>query len=233
MMKHSEAVETMAAERYLLDELKPEARDSFEEHVFECPECAFDLRTGAAFIAGTRDTLPGLGLTEPTEIAKSASCGSRLRESPATPLPRLWAWAAPALAASLAILAYQNFETIPSLRSAAAVPRLLPITEIHTGVRGSEHTSVLADRQRGAVLLITLPETADAATFTIELSDAQGQAVWSQKIPSTTGSAGDETLSLVLPPSALRQASYTLHVSETDSQGHSASIERRILDFHF
>jgi len=47
-MDHSEAVREMAAERYLLDELEPEAREAFEEHVFDCPECALDLRAARA-----------------------------------------------------------------------------------------------------------------------------------------------------------------------------------------
>ena len=49
-MDHNEAIEQMAAERYLLDELTPELRDAFEEHAFDCPECTLDLRAGAAFI---------------------------------------------------------------------------------------------------------------------------------------------------------------------------------------
>ena len=42
-MTHSEAVQQMAAERYLLDELAPDVRDAFEEHMFDCQECALDV----------------------------------------------------------------------------------------------------------------------------------------------------------------------------------------------
>ncbi len=42
-MDHSEATRTMASEKYLLDELSDEARDSFEEHFFDCRVCAADV----------------------------------------------------------------------------------------------------------------------------------------------------------------------------------------------
>ena len=35
-MDHSEAVQLMATERYLLGELSPDQREAFEEHFFEC-----------------------------------------------------------------------------------------------------------------------------------------------------------------------------------------------------
>jgi anti-sigma factor RsiW len=35
-MKHEEAVQQLAIERYLLDELTPELREQFEEHLFDC-----------------------------------------------------------------------------------------------------------------------------------------------------------------------------------------------------
>ena len=49
-MGHDEAVRTLATERYLLGELAPELRDQFEEHLFDCQTCAFDLRTAATFL---------------------------------------------------------------------------------------------------------------------------------------------------------------------------------------
>ena len=79
-MDHSEAVEQMLAERYLLNELPPEMRDAFEEHMFDCPECAFDMRAGAAFIDEAKLQLPGLTVEPGT--ASSARSGLRA-ETPA------------------------------------------------------------------------------------------------------------------------------------------------------
>jgi len=44
-------VQTLATEKYLLGELRPELRHQFEEHVFDCQQCAFDLWAAATFLA--------------------------------------------------------------------------------------------------------------------------------------------------------------------------------------
>jgi anti-sigma factor RsiW len=49
-MGHDEAVRILATEKYLLGELSPELRDQFEEHLFDCQRCAFDLRATATFL---------------------------------------------------------------------------------------------------------------------------------------------------------------------------------------
>ena len=59
-MNHSEAVEMMATERYLLGELSPELREAFEEHYFDCQECALDLRAEAAFVDAAKMQLPNM-----------------------------------------------------------------------------------------------------------------------------------------------------------------------------
>ncbi|PYV81447.1 MAG: hypothetical protein DMG93_15315 [Acidobacteria bacterium] len=57
VMDHSEAIREMLAEKYLLDELSPEARETFEEHFFGCMECAQDVGSGATLIGGMKDVL--------------------------------------------------------------------------------------------------------------------------------------------------------------------------------
>ena len=49
-MDHHQAIQLTAVEKYLLEELPPELRDEFEEHFFDCQECATDLRATAGFI---------------------------------------------------------------------------------------------------------------------------------------------------------------------------------------
>jgi hypothetical protein len=54
-MEHQNAQETMAAERYLLNELSEEENAAFEEHLFDCQECAADIRAGAAMMDAGRE----------------------------------------------------------------------------------------------------------------------------------------------------------------------------------
>jgi hypothetical protein len=54
-MEHDEAIQTNAAERYLLGEVTAAEADSFEEHYFDCRVCAEDMREGARLLESGRD----------------------------------------------------------------------------------------------------------------------------------------------------------------------------------
>jgi anti-sigma factor RsiW len=56
-MGHDEAVRTFATEKYLLGELNSELRNQFEEHLFRCPRCAFDVWAAATFLEHARVVL--------------------------------------------------------------------------------------------------------------------------------------------------------------------------------
>ncbi len=231
-MDHNEATKEMAAERYLLNELTPELRDAFEEHVFGCPECALDLRAGSAFINIAKGELP--------ELAAGSLAPSQAE--PSRPIKKTFDWqswlrpafAVPAFAALLAVVSYQNLSTIPSLRKAASEPSVLPSTAFHAGTRGSAHTPVEADRTHGAALSIELPQDSGFASYAFDLYDLQGEQLWTRSVTATqAGSAGDGTVSLVIPGAGLAQGSYTLAISGTDAKGTRTEIDRRILDIHF
>lgn len=78
-MEHSEALKEMTAERYLLDELTPEVREEFEQHMFDCQECAFDIRAGAAFVDEAKTQLPELTRNSPALHAPVAGKGGAER----------------------------------------------------------------------------------------------------------------------------------------------------------
>ena len=56
-MDHTEAVDTLACERYLLGEMTETERDAFEAHFFSCDECAEDVRAAATMREAVRQGL--------------------------------------------------------------------------------------------------------------------------------------------------------------------------------
>lgn len=67
-MTHTEALSSLASERYLLDEMTEQERDAFEAHYFECAECADDVTTGARMQDGIR-----AGLLPAPQVARVAT----------------------------------------------------------------------------------------------------------------------------------------------------------------
>ena len=219
-MNHEDAIQEMATERYLLDELSPELRDAFEEHMFECPECALDVRAGNVFISEAKAQLP--------QIAAQAPAGTVpvKAKKPWWSFVMMPAFAAPAFAALLAVIAFQNLATIPSLRSAVTEPRIIPWSSLHAGTRGTEPTMVQADRKQGAVVLIDVPQ--GYSSYAIDLYDPQGKRIWTRTVNDSE--AG--TLSLLIPGAGLEQGSYSLNLAGISPQGARTELGRRILDVH-
>jgi len=56
-MDHRTALRLRAAERYPRGELSPEQRDAFEDHYFDCPECAAAVLFEQVFAANARAAL--------------------------------------------------------------------------------------------------------------------------------------------------------------------------------
>jgi anti-sigma factor RsiW len=56
-MDHEDAVNTYAAERYLLGELEEADADSFEAHMFDCRVCAEQVRLGIELFNELRKSL--------------------------------------------------------------------------------------------------------------------------------------------------------------------------------
>lgn len=231
-MDHDEAVKQMAVERYLLNELTPESRDSFEEHAFDCPECSLDLKSGAAFINAAKVELPHL--IDRSSVASKPV----LAPAPAKKSSLLFwmrpAFAIPAFAALLAVVSYQNLATIPSLKIEATEPRVLPSAAFHAGTRGTAHTPVEADRTQGVVLSIELPPDSSYASYAFTLYDPQGKQLWTRTVTaSNVGLASDGIVSLVIPGAGLAPGSCTLAIAGTDVHGTKTEIDRRILDVNF
>ena len=229
-MDHSEAIQQMMAERYLLDELTPDIREAFEEHLFDCPECALDLRAGAAFVEAAKAQLPRLTGALPASIPSRSrkpwiARGGWLR----------WlqpAFAVPAFASLLLVLGYQNLVTYPGLRAAAGQPRLLAWAPLNGATRGGALLTITADRRHGVALPIDLPaqSSPDAyASYCFDLYDPQGKLAWTgaQAAPNVNDS---QRLSLMIPGAMLQSGAYSLVVSGVGAHGERKVIDRYAFD---
>lgn len=230
-MNHEEAVQEMATERYLLDELSPELRDAFEEHMFECQECALDVRAGNVFLTEAKAQLPEL--TAPPATREAARPAPSRAKKPWWSVFVVPAFAAPAFAALLAVIAFQNLSTIPSLRSELREPRIIPWSSLHAGTRGTEAINVQADRRHGAVVLIDVPQQG-YASYVIDLYDPQGERFWTQTVTAADQSNPvPGTLSLLIPGEGLQQGPYSLNLTGISPQGARTELGRRVLNVHF
>jgi anti-sigma factor RsiW len=233
-MNHDEAVQEMATERYLLGEMSSELREAFEEHMFDCQECAFDVRSGNVFLSEAKIQLPAV-------VAEAATNESRpVRVEAKKSFWSFWsipsfrpAFAMPAFGVLVAVIAFQNLFTIPSLHTALTQPHVASWASVHMGTRGAEPIVVQADRQQGAVVLIDVPQQSVYASYAMDLYDPQGKHFWNHTVPAPAeNSSGSGIVPVVIPGPGLQEGSYTLNLAGISSQGARTELGRRALDVH-
>ncbi|MBV9156614.1 MAG: zf-HC2 domain-containing protein [Acidobacteriaceae bacterium] len=113
-MDHKLAEQKHAVDRYILNELTLEERREFEEHLFDCPACADEVRRDAIFVDNARQVM----LEE-----KLAASRSQPQTKEFGAFHNWLAWFRPAAVmptfaalAFAAILGYQTFVYIPGLQ---------------------------------------------------------------------------------------------------------------------
>ena len=217
-MEHREAVERGLAERYVLGDLSDPEREAFEEHFFDCPECAREVRLCAEVLANVRALV-------------------RERESG----PRGWmvrvlhspALARAAIAASVVLLAltfYLGRVRLPALERQLAelrAPQPYAAYFVRPVVRGEEQKLTLPAGARFLGLAADLPPGAAYSAYHCELRDDGGRTVASVVVPAPPDPAAP--VHLLAPRSALRSGRYTLIVSGADPGRAPVELAR----FHF
>ncbi len=223
MMDHAEAVRQKATERYLMNELDPKARDQFEEHLFDCQDCALDLRTTAMFIEQSKVVLSEAAAASPVRVVVP---------EPARPAWFAWlrpAFAVPVLAVLLAVVGYQNFVQVPHLEEAASQPQVLPYASIRVDNRAlAEAEKLTLGTGQGFNLLVSIPPQSAStpadklySVYALELRSPGGDLRWSTKIPAASP---DDLRSLYIPAAGLAQGTYKLTVIGITTTGQSSSL---------
>jgi hypothetical protein len=219
-MDHNSVVSQKMAERYLLNELGPELRDAFEEHYFECPECAADVHAGALFIDESKIVL-GAERNQ-TNVVRTTDVRSARAASPARAGWMAWlrpSLAAPVFALLLLAIGYQSWD-YRALKKTASTPQVLASAVVNLNVRGTEPIAVSAPVGKGFGLTLNLPPDRSFSSYRLHLYSRQGQLEWSQTAVAT----GSDSLWLYIPAS--EQAPGTLSVYGITPQGISEDLGR-------
>ncbi len=217
-MNHDLVVHQKITERYLLDELDPEQRDEFEEHLFDCPECALDVRAGATFVEQSKAIL-----------AENAPQTATVRVSVAAPVKTGWfawlrpAWAVPVLAVLLLVVAYQNLVTYPRLQHALNQPQVLPWASVNVGTWGAGGPTITASPGKGFLLFLRIPPDGVFDHYRADLYNPVGRLEWSLNIPAV---AGQDQWPVRIPGADRGAGTYTLTVRGITSAGESKDLGR-------
>ena len=212
-MTHQEAVDTLAAERYLLDEMSDEHRQTFEEHYFECAVCADDLRAATAMLQGAREGFAGVSAADnvvPMSPRRPVTRKALWYQSVALP------WAA---AAALAVVAgYQSLWVVPSLRQAGTPFAVVPVT-LRPQSRGAEAV-VPVDRQGGPVMLaIDVNDPPQGGDVAYDLSSDEGRHIVSGR--AAAPAPGSPLLLLMPSWTLVGSMHYILSVHDAVGAGRS------------
>lgn len=183
-MDHKEAVQLQAAVKYVLGELPQAERDSFEEHYFDCGECALDVKAGAAFVETARQALR-IEAERATEPAEGKRWLFWLRP----------AFAVPAMLILLAVVGYQNLITLPRLQSGGSAGKAQVFGSFSLvaanvrGARGDEGVKVQIQKNETFALDFDFLLTPEAKSrgfdhYLSQLQDETGRVLQQVAIPA-------------------------------------------------
>jgi Putative zinc-finger len=210
-MDHSQATQSTVVEKYLLDELAPEEREQFEEHFFDCQECAVDLRATDAFITAAKHELAI------NPVAKTGIETSNKR-APFSSWPSTVAWFA--LAASLLVMAYQNVMVFPNLRNQVAelrAPEILPSLSLVGGnSRGGQLPAAEISATRPFLLQVDIPTQDRFSSYTCLWYSPTGTLSWRTEV---SAQAAKDTVLIRVPSSGGAAGVYTLAVQGNMDRG--------------
>jgi len=206
-MTHQQAIDQLASERYLLDDMSEMERYDFEAHYFDCVTCAEDVRLGELIRQEAhRAGAVAPAATEP--VRGKVITPAQWWQRPMVVAP----WAA---AAAVVVLAsYQSLVTVPALRGAMEPQALAPVA-LRGATRGADVAVVkMTPGQRFVALTADVMAEPQVRSLNYELLDANRSVVLSGQAPVPSSTA---PLMLLLPVDELQRAGrYTLVVRAAD-----------------
>ncbi|HTP67646.1 MAG TPA: zf-HC2 domain-containing protein [Dongiaceae bacterium] len=206
-MDHSDVVRLQAVEKYVLGELPADTRDEFEEHYFDCSECATDVRALTTFMATSREILAEGVRSKTVETARSVEPAAG----------RGWlAWfrpviAVPAMAALALVIVFQNFVTIPDLKRGSEVGSAAQAFEssfhLQGATRGDRASKVAVAPRESFALDFDFTPAVTYQSYTGKLVDGTGTALMSFPVG---GEMANKEIHLVVAGGKVQPGKYEL-----------------------
>ena len=188
-MTHREAVDTLASERYLLDEMSEVERFAFEEHFFTCHECADDVRAGEKMRQHVKSAFAGGRASQPASTIVKMPDRAWPRWRPQVVLP--WACAATVTL----LFGYESLLVVPELRKTASPQALAPVL-LHPASRGTDPIITLSADQPFTALAADVNTPSAGHVLAYELTTEAGSTIVSG---STTQPPAGTPLLLMIP----------------------------------
>ena len=229
-MHHAEAIGSSAAERYALGEMGTPERDRYEEHFFDCPDCAEEVKAAVTFLDSAAPVL--------REEKAPASPGETGRPDPEPwwaglralfwPLPY---GAAAAAALLIGVAGYQSLVVVPDLRTELReADGLQSAPWYFLSVSRSEPPAVaVSEGQRRFGLTLSRSSEQSFPFYLCELRDAGGRTVLSSVVPAPPQQG---ELQLLLPGDELEPGAYHVAVAGLESAS-SRTPASELTRYHF
>lgn len=200
-MDHTQAIETQAAERYLLGELSASEAEDFERHFFECVDCAGAVEAGGSFIEGAQ-----ISLRQPLPAGSQRVTERRRGLAKLLWWPQVaWASAAAVLAA---VVVYQGAFLIPSLRQAGNSAQVLPAFQLLGASRGETAPLRVSPRTPFVSLAADIPPDAAYAKYACTLTSGSRTIF---RVVANPPEAG-QPITVLVPVKNLSPGSYELTI---------------------
>ncbi len=231
-MDHNQAIQLQAAVKYVLGELSQVQRDEYEEHYFDCAECAVDIKALATFADTAR------------EVLRQEKANQLAKES----VPARGGWlrwfqpivAVPALAALLLIVTYQNTVTIPQAKNAPSrtvteiygQSFLLQPSDTRRGNEAIVNEAPLEVRPtEGFLLQLDFTPSSSFPAYLCQLQDSSGRVLQQFAVPAEKAK---QELHLPIPAGLIsRSGQYRVVFFGADPASGKAVNDSRVQYFTF
>jgi hypothetical protein len=214
-MDHEMVVREKITEKYLLAELAPEVQEEFEDHFFTCPECARDIRAGSEFVERSKVILAEEAEAAVLPVARPSQSSARGWFAWFRP-----AFAVPVMAVLLAVIAYQNFVTLPQLTQAEKKPQILPAATVNLLTYGANAAPLAIHTGESFLVNVIIPPGHQYAAYKVDLYNPSGALESSVPVPASA----DDTWPIRFPEANRQSGTYKLTVHGISADGHETEV---------